>query len=435
MQGLDHKVLFVLLDAFRHDYINSVDTPFLYSRISQGIYAKKLKSVAGFTQRTAIYTGTSGGESGMFTMFTFDSEKSPFRFLRDNTQLAKFTSGRRWWDALPSWPGLALVRGIMNGRFQAQLESFREWIAKEAKKYAANAPLAHIPLTLLPEIGVSEDNLPIYLPGAFRQESIFDVFHQTGIIYEYLMYPVIDCQDDDVLEAFIEKKDSQAHILLGQFSDSDMVVHHCGPKSYERRKVMGEIDRKLREISNSYDDSATWIIVGDHGMTEVIEEIDVPALLAPIERGLNVEMGRDYLLFLDSTMARFRWKTEAGKTFLEEVRQQDRLLKKGFFVDKQLADKHSIPFPDRRYGDLIWWANNGVLLFPDYFHDPHMHVKGMHGYNSDHDDMKGFFLAFGPGIQPKQIEEVNLIDVCPSICAAVGVRSTKNNKGTCLLVN
>ena len=61
MQGLDHKVLFVLLDALRHDYINSVDTPFLYSKISQGLYAKKLKSVSGFTQRTAIYTGTTGG--------------------------------------------------------------------------------------------------------------------------------------------------------------------------------------------------------------------------------------------------------------------------------------------------------------------------------------------------------------------------------------
>jgi len=435
MQGLDHKVLFVLLDAFRHDYINSVDTPFLYSKISQGLYAKKLKSVSGFTQRTAIYTGTTGGESGMFTMFTFDSENSPFRFLRDNANLAKFSSRRRWWDALPSWPGLGLVREIMNGRFQTHLESFREWIAKEAKKYAANAPLAHIPLTLLPEIGVSEDNLPIYMPGAFKQESIFDVFHQTGILYEYLMYPLIDCQDDDVLAAFIEKKDSQAHILFGQLSDSDMIVHHCGPESYERRKVVGEIDRKLRQISTSYGDNTTWIIVGDHGMTEVIEEIDVPALLAPIEPRLNVEMGHDYLLFLDSTVARFRWKTAVGKTFLEEVKKQERLLKRGFFVNEQLANEYSIPFPDRRYGDLIWWANIGVLLFPDYFHDHHTHVKGMHGYKSAHDDMKGFFLAFGPGIQPKQIEEVNLIDVCPSICAAVGVRPPGNNKGTCLLVN
>ncbi|MBW1981209.1 MAG: alkaline phosphatase family protein [Deltaproteobacteria bacterium] len=435
MRESDQKVLFLLLDAFRHDYINSVDTPFLYSKISQGVYAKKLKSVAGFTQRTAIYTGTTGVESGMFTMFTFDSARSPFRFLQGSAKLRKFSSGRRWWDALPAWPGFGLLREILNRCFQNRLVSFREWIAKEAKNYAAHAPLAQIPLYLLPEIGVSEDNLPVYLPGAFKQESIFDVFQQTGILYEYLMYPVIDCQDDDVLEAFIQKRESASHILLGQFSDSDMIVHHCGPDSYERRKVAGEIDRKLREIAASYGNNTTWIIVGDHGMTEVKEEIDVPALLAPIESRLNVEMGRDYLLFLDSTMARFRWKSEAGKLFLDEVKKQEQLLKKGFFIDEKLANEYSIPYPDKRYGDLIWWANNGVLLFPDYFHDRHTHVKGMHGYRSDHDDMKGFFLAFGPEIQPRVIEEVNLIDVCPSICAAVAVRSTESNRGTCLLVS
>jgi hypothetical protein len=45
----DSKILFLLLDAFRGDYINPVDTPFLHSKTSKGIYADKMKSSASFT--------------------------------------------------------------------------------------------------------------------------------------------------------------------------------------------------------------------------------------------------------------------------------------------------------------------------------------------------------------------------------------------------
>jgi hypothetical protein len=88
---------------------------------------------------------------------------------------------------------------------------------------------------------------------------------------------------------------------------------------------------------------------------------------------------------------------------------------------------------DRRYGDLIWWANLGTMIFPDYFHDRYTHNKGMHGYDSDHDDMKGFFLAFGPNISTAVIEEAHLIDVCASLCATVGLKPPKSNQGKSLL--
>ena len=430
---MNNRILFVLLDAFRHDYINAVDTPFLYSRIRTGVYAEKLKSAAGFTQRTAIYTGTTGMESGMFTMFTFDAENSPFRFLKDDPRLAEFSSRKQWWDNLPSWRGIRRVKNLMNRRLERDKRAFRQWIAQEGRKYADNAPVVHIPLMLLSEIGVSEDNRPVYLPGAYEQESIFDVFVGENVEYKYLMYPVVNCEDDAVLEAFLSDRDSNARILLGQFSDSDLLVHHCGPGSPKRRQVTGEIDRKLREIAAHYDDNTTWIIIGDHGMTDIVEEIDIPAILAPLEHRSRVDIGRDYLLFLDSTMARFRWATEAGKEFLAEVTRLPILLEKGRFINEQMGKEYSIPIDDRRYGDLIWWANNGVLLFPDYFHDQLTHNTGMHGYDSNHDDMKGFFLAFGPGIAPRRLEQVNLIDVCPTICASVGAPAPRNNRGVCLL--
>jgi len=432
-EEMPSRVLFIVLDAFRSDYINPVDTPFLYSKISTGVYVEKLKSTAGFTQRTALYTGTAGSESGMFTMYTFDAKNSPFAFLRNHPRFVQFSARSHWWNKLPPWRGLTVIKRLMDRRFKEHVQGFRGWIQQQATKHANHAPVANIPVWLLPEIGVSEDNRPIHLPGAFDQETIFDVLVREGIEYEYFMYPVVDGQDEAVLEAFLTHKDSNTKILMGQFSDSDQLIHHCGPSSPKRKQITGEIDRKLREIAAHYDADTVWIILGDHGMTDVVEELDIPALLEPLERRHNVRMGRDYLLFLDSTMARFRWITETGKEFLREVAQSLTLSGKGRFVDEQIAKEHSIPVVDRRYGDLIWWANIGVLLFPDYFHDEDTHNKGMHGYDSDHDDMKGFFLAFGSGIEPRRVDQANLIDVCPTICAAVGAPVTRSNRGICLL--
>jgi len=427
------KILFILLDGFRHDYINSVDTPFLYAGIQRGVYARKLKTTTGFTQRTSIFTGTVGTKSDMFTMFTFDSDGSPFGFLKNNKRAKTFVARRQLLEKIPSVNGLRRARRLMIEYHEQKEQAYRDWIQNESKRYAAHAPAAYIPLTMLPFIGVSEDKRPIHLPGANVEETIFDVFVKEHIEYKYLMFPALNCEDEAVLQQFLGERKSSTKIILGQFSDSDLLVHDCGPSSQRRRTITGEIDRRLREIAAAYENDVTWIIIGDHGMTDVKEEIDIIGQLTPLENECGVIRQSDYLVFLDSTMARFRWITEKGRDFLIKVQQVPLLRHKGRFVDDVMADRYHIPLADRRYGDLIWWANLGTLIFPDYFHDRYTHNKGMHGYDSDHDDMKGFFLAFGPNISVGLMEEAHLIDVCASLCATVGVNPPKGNHGKSLL--
>jgi predicted AlkP superfamily pyrophosphatase or phosphodiesterase len=428
------KTLFILLDAFRGDYINPIDTPFLHQKTKEGVFASKLRSVAGFTQRTAIYSGAKGDESGMFTMFTFDCENSPFKFLANDPRLDYFNKQSHWWDCLPNLRGIGQLKRKLQDRYVNQpLQSFHAHIDREVKKSGAHAPRISIPLYMLPDVGVSEDNTPIHLPKALATETMFDVFVESGISYDYAMFPVISCQDDKVLDRILDQSNKDVAVILAQFADSDALVHHCGPSSYERRKVTGEIDRKLREIDAAYPSDVNWIIIGDHGMADVKEELDVQSLVGNLAAMHGVREGRDFLVFLDSTMARFKWKTDVGRSFSRAVMADKSLLAKGRFVDDSLASDYSIPIADSRYGDLIWWANIGVLIWPDYFHDLHTHNKGMHGYASDEHDMKGFFLAFGQGIGRRIIDEVHLVDVCPTICKAAGVRSPKQNIGRCLI--
>ena len=433
MVKVNSKVLFILLDAFRHDYINAVDTPFLFEAAQKGIYAQKLKTTTGFTQRTAILTGSMGATSGMFTMYTFDRDGSPFGFLANGQTREGLERLAHWVGRFSPVPGLRRIqRFILEWQLQRD-RNYRQWIQNEAKKRANHASPAFIPLALLPHIGISEDNRSIHLPGALEQETIFDVFAREGVEYKFLMFPAFNCEDEAVLRLFLEEARSSARVILGQFSDSDLLIHHCGPSAAQRRSVAGEIDRRLREIAACYGNDVTWVIIGDHGMTDVVEEMDVVGEVAVLEKRVDAKHGRDYLLFLDSTMARFYWLTDKGRNFISSIAEAKLFQQKGTFVDPELAARYSIPLGDRRYGDVIWWANLGTLIFPDYFHDRYTHNKGMHGYDSEHDDMKGFFLAFGPDISSKIVAEANLVDACASLCTAVGVGPPASNEGRSLL--
>jgi len=426
------KTVFLLLDAFRGDYINPVDTPFLYEKTRTGIFAKRMRSTAGFNQRTTICTGATGRDTNTFTMFTFDPEGSPFRFARWDPRRFFFEKGEALIESLPGWPVIRQIRGAARILFHRRRQAYVRAIETRAKKFSNNAPAANIPLTLLPRIGTIEDRKPIHLPGAYEQETVFDVFVREGVKYRYLMYPEVANEDDAVLAALLAARDSDEDVLFAQLCDTDEFIHKCGPNSPERRKIVGEVDRKMRQLVGAFGEDTIFILAGDHGMTEVTEELDIPRLLRPLERVHGVKMGRDYDLFLDSTMARFKAVTEKAGPFLEAVMQDQTLHEKGVFVDDQISNEYSLP-TEPRYGDLMWWANLGVLVFPDYFHDRRTHDKGMHGYRSEHDEMKGCFIAFGAGIEPRRLGEVSLMDVCPSICSAVGVSVPSSCRGSSLI--
>ena len=78
---------------------------------------------------------------------------------------------------------------------------------KRGEEVRQPTPPAFIPLTLLPHIGVSEDNRPIHLPGALEQETVFDVFAREGIEYQFLMFPAFNCEDEAMLQLFSTKRD------------------------------------------------------------------------------------------------------------------------------------------------------------------------------------------------------------------------------------
>ena len=102
------------------------------------------------------------------------------------------------------------------------------------------------------------------------------------------------------------------------------------------------------------------LIFSDHGMVAVEKVVEVP-------------ITRD--CFIDSDMARY-WGEEK---ILAEIKK-----------NLPLDDGAILDWPDKQFGELIFMARNGVLLYPNFFNKKI--VKGMHGYDGKHPDMLAFYV-------------------------------------------
>lgn len=74
----------------------------------------------------------------------------------------------------------------------------------------------------------------------------------------------------------------------------------------------------------------------------------------------------------------------------------------GAWMNVETAARFHIPWPDRRYGDHLWLANPGVLVFPDFFHRIAPY-KGRHGYDPSLSESQGVCVHWGAGVSSEKI--------------------------------
>ena len=128
-------------------------------------------------------------------------------------------------------------------------------------------------------------------------------------------------------------------------------------------------------------------------------------------------------------MARVWFRSNrAGDVFQELFRTDAELGERGTILGRERAGELHIPPPGGRYGDLVWIAHPGVLVFPDFFHYRKI-CRGMHGYETHIPEQQGFALVLGSNIEQTELPEAELIDVCPALCRLMGIRAPKQNAG------
>ncbi len=410
-------VLFILLDAFRWDYLSPDTTPYLWDLAHRSVYVRQLKPNFGFCERSEVFTGTRPVVNGYLTAFAYGPDHSPF---------APYKWELKLWQPL-DW--------LLNGRY------VRYALRRYLSARGCTAPVYQIPLSLLPLFALTEDAREHWKQGGFSIESVFDILlaEQKSFYYDaFTSLGLKNGDDANRISLLLAHVGEQHHLFLLYVGSPDAVCHRYGTDSDESRVMLRQVDAQVAEIHAEFREcysDLNLVLVGDHGMTDVVHYLDVNAELRDaFSRMANVRMGRDCLMFLDSTMARFWFRNSEAEPAIRSLLSMPQFVQCGQILTKELARELHIPPPPNPYGDLIWLANPGVVVFPDYFHT-YRPVKAMHGYHPDHPTAKGMAIINTSDVERKKIEEAHLIDVCPTLCDLLEIRCPASNTGVSLLQN
>jgi len=419
------KVIFIVCDAIRWDYLNDVDSRFLLTLAKKGIYVRKLKPSFGFCERTEMFCGAKPEDSGYFTALTFDREHSDFSRLSE----ADFYF-------------LKIVRKIKSYTEKVSLLSgkvinvlLREAYLRRIRK--VSQPIYEIPTEILREISLTEDYIEMNKKRALSVESIFDILQEENKSFLYdtfasLRTSLILSDDQRISKLFSMVPKKNYELILLYLGEGDNVGHKYGPNSLERRKMIQRLDARIKKIVDFFRKhfkAFDILIVGDHGMLAVKKYINMYMLIQNFAKKTGLTPFKDFNFFLDSTMVRLWFQNVKLKEAFQDYFYGTTLISNsGKILTKK--DLYRLHLPrDSYYGEMIWVADPHIVIYPDFFHSKEK-VKGMHGYEPSINGQKGFAVLYSEGeFYSKYYEERDLIDICPTLCYLLGIRTPCENKG------
>ena len=366
--------LFVFVDALgweivtRHPFLDDV-----------WVTQQPLETVLGYscTCDPTILTGAMPQDHGHFSFFLPDRRgTSPLRNLR-------------WLSRLPSYL-------VDRGRV-------RRWLSRGVAAscgFDGYFQLYETPWEVLPHFDYSEKK-DIYQPGGIigGQPTIFDRLRREQIPFalsdwrrseaDNFRHMRHEVQSGEVQFAYLYLAGLDG-ILHAEGTESPRVVEHL--RWYER-----ELKQIIQTASQQYDDVRVYVF-SDHGMTDVHQHLD---LIKSIE-ALPLRFGRDYLAYYDSTMARFWFRSERAET---QIRAALSAVSGGRPLSDHELERNGVLFPDRRYGELIFLCDPGVLICPSFMGRKPM--KGMHGYDPcDRHSSASFQTNSKNGPVPERLDQM-----------------------------
>lgn len=417
---MKEHLLIVCLDACRRDYLSSKSTPYLHGLMDDALFYD-LETILAFPGIAAtIYSGTYPDIHGVWTLFYYEP-RSLYKMLMPLTQIA------------------ALIDKI-----EAPKRHFRYGLAAFANLLRRSLGLSHpvsvyeIPADLLKYFDVSIRKC-LYETNALPVTTLFDLLYANGLRTLCIDWPLIFVNGLSKISFSLKHSDREEfekarRALLGgnrfdvsliQFHDLDKVTHEHGtgsPVTTEKVKELDYFLEKLVEgLSRKYE-KVTTIVYSDHGAVDVHRKLNVMELLD----SCNLILKRDYLFFLDSTMARFWFFNEKARRAVTNILGD---LDGGCLLT--MKDKKDLRLPvANNYGEEVLLADPRVQIYPNFYQGYAM-AKGMHGYNPACNDMDGFFLLHhSTKTEQSPVQrKMKLIDWLPTVLDVFDIASPPTCEG------
>lgn len=369
-------VVLVSFDAFRWDYVNRGLTPNLDKIKSEGVYALSLKPSfpsKTFPNHQSIITGMYPAHHGIYANGFYDPFSNETYKMNDSNTVnnAKWYWGEAFWET-------AERQGIKTASYF--------WPGSEVKLY-------------------------------YRKPTYAETYEHAR-------------PHDDRIEGVINwlklPQEKRPHFITLYFSDTDEKGHRFGPNSNEVNQaiqlldgVAGKIMNRLKEINMI--DSVNVIFVSDHGMTEISKDkiINVEKIL----EGYNCKF------FDESVLMTIEPPKEKLKEVYELLKKNENHFKVYYRSEVpeyfHFSGNYLIPslvlIPELGWNLL---TEKGMKRVNDNY------SKGNHGYDNQHLDMHGIFIATGPSFKKNyQTGTVWNIDIYPLLCKIFNIIPRSNIDG------
>ncbi len=372
----------VLIDSFREDYLRYC--PFLYEFSKD--YTSKLEPVVGYQQYLASYfSGMYPDKINVWTWFAYSPETSIFNWTSrfSNVDALDITILKYWIE------------------FVSYLKSKTSDMSKSI-----------MPLKIMKYFDLGLKTQIIH-KNSLIFPTIFDKMRENNMKFKYIKGSIVIEDKEDFSNNLVhvilrsdertinlaKKRDSYSLLFL-YLTQLDGITHINGPHSKHVREHVQKIDTLLEDFLKK--EKEPIIIHSDHGMTEVTTTVDINKRI----EALGYENGKDYLMFLDSALARFWFFNEKAKY---EIIESLKELNKGKIISNKEEQNFGISFKDNRFGELFFILNHGNVILPNYFQSSK--PKAMHGYIPDKNEY-GVFLTNLDGLDKRNVK---FIDIYPTI--------------------
>lgn len=392
------KILGIFIDALNPLFINETDTPFLYRLSGKGENIVPLKSVLGFSNTidATIFTGTYPDRHGIWIEYYYNPNYSPYSKI----PLVKLSKPI---DYIP----IQIIRSGINFLLSKYIYPYY------AKKlgYSELAPY-NIPYKIITYFDVVTSK-HYTEPKAFLVPSLVDILIENGLSFYYSTH----------INGTTFKNALSSDVSIFYFSKADLIGHIFGVGSKQHKNALREIDREVEYLVNTYQrkfgNSFEVLVFSDHGMANVNKKINTIPWIK------DKELGKKYLVAIESTMMRFWYFNESYK---EKIRERLNSLDYGHLLSTKEKKQLRIYFPDNKYGEDIFLIDQGYALYPSF--KSWSIPKAMHGYNPNIKEQ--FAVLISPGIS--RVKQASVVNIMPTILKLLNIKIPKTVEGRPLVV-
>ncbi len=393
------------LDAVRFQDVTQENMPFLAKLASEGTIAPLETLLAYEGLAATLFTGTYPSRHGIWTRYYSDPAGSPFRWLN------------------PFAPFLETIRSSSSVSRMIRYEVMKVSGSMSGISYFPGVD--EVPFQQLARMNLSLKHNP-YEEGCFGSlPSLFDIFREEGISFNYVDHTVFD-SDIRVFRKAVAQDDDR-DVVVVRFVDLDTVSHKFGLDSAERSQTLKQTDTLVRDIVTRWRRRNPELIVmcfADHGMVSVYSQVNIQTLL----RANGLLASRDFEMFLDSTMARF-WGDDGVLMKIQTVLSR---LSQGKVVSEADRARFHIPFSPS-CGELIFLLEPGNAIFPNFFETRTL-VRAMHGYDPETPGLETVLLVQSPEIgHSPELTRTKMVDVFPTVLKLLHLKVPSNCEGNSLL--